>query len=127
MAGEQPRNELVSGKRVASYDSSTPSSMVSNRGDDRLSIDPWTKDIARLENDVRDLRSVIDRIDITGTRGILPLTVQVTELAKDVAKIEVTLDRLVPGGVNWRNIALYVAISAPMYGLLAQQLITNSH
>lgn len=64
-------------------------------------------------------------MDEHGTRGILPLTVQVTELIKDVAKLETTLERKLPSGFNWRSFLAYVGTVAPVYAFIIQQLLSG--
>lgn len=99
----------------------------------REKLEPWERDFARLENEVRDMRTELRHLDERGTRGILPLTVQMNELVKDVAKLEMTtdrmqnmLDRRLPS-TNWRQFLAFAAVLAPVYAFMVQQLTQGVH
>lgn len=79
------------------------------------------RDVARIDRELMDLRAEIRRIDEQGTRGILPLSVQMAEVIKDVAKMESSLERKLR--TNWGAVLAYIGGIAPVYAFIIQQLL----
>lgn len=84
---------------------------------------PEDRDVTRIDRELADLRADVRRIDEHGTRGILPLSVQVSEVIKDVGKIEALLERKLK--TNWGAVLAYVGGIAPVYAFIIQQLLLS--
>jgi hypothetical protein len=61
-----------------------------------VTLDPvvLAREIYHLERRIDGAERRIEQIDETGTRGVIGLTVQLTELTKDIGRIESELQRL---------------------------------
>jgi len=87
-----------------------------------------------LANTVSENQRRLDMIDQSGTRGVGVLQVQITDLAKDIARLDLRLDgheheheveRKERSSARWKLAALVVALFAAIEGPLITLLLTH--
>jgi len=95
-----------------------------------VTVDRFNREIDRLDEGLDKLDRKIEVIDQGGTRGLGVLAVQMTELAKDVTRIETAVtgiaeeQKRVRGG-GWKNFVLYALAMIPVYSFVVAWFINK--